>query len=82
MGDSRGAGIDMAAAELIREPSRRRKDLPDLLTVAELAHFLKVPKSWVYERTRIRAIPVRKIGRHLRIPRDEFLAWVDKEGSM
>ena len=49
----------------------------DLLTVEEVAHYLRVPKSWVYERTRTRSIPVRKLGRHVRIPRNEFLAWVE-----
>ena len=51
----------------------------DLLTVKEAADYLKVPLSWIYERTRTRAIPIRKIGRHVRVPRDEFLAWIDRE---
>ena len=54
--------------------------LDDLLTVDEVAGYLKVPKSWIYERTRTRAIPVRKIGRHIRIPKKEFLAWIEREG--
>ena len=57
-------------------------ELDDLLTVEEVADYLKVPKSWIYERTRTRAIPVRKIGRHVRIPRDELLAWVEREGTL
>ena len=52
----------------------------DLMTVEEAAEYLKVPKSWVYERTRLRAIPIRKLGRHVRIPRNEFLAWIEREG--
>jgi excisionase family DNA binding protein len=55
-------------------------ELDDLLTVDEVAEYLKVPKSWIYERTRTRAIPVRKIGNHVRIPRNEFLAWIEKHG--
>ena len=47
------------------------------LTVQETADFLRVPKSWVYERTRMGGIPVRKIGRHVRIPRDELVDWVN-----
>ena len=64
-------GYDMALA-----------GLDDLLTVEEVAEYLRVPKTWVYERTRTRAIPVRKIGRHVRIPRDELLAWVEREGTL
>jgi excisionase family DNA binding protein len=55
-------------------------DLGDLLTVEEAADYLRVPRSWVYERTRSHAIPLRKLGRHVRIPRNEFLAWIEREG--
>jgi excisionase family DNA binding protein len=53
----------------------------DLLTVKETAEYLRVPVSWVYERTRLGTIPVRKIGHHCRIPRKELLEWIDQEGS-
>jgi len=56
-------------------------ELDDLLTVAEVAVYLKVPKSWVYERTRTGAIPVLKLGRHCRIPRRELLLWVERQGQ-
>ena len=49
----------------------------ELLTVQEAAEYLRVPISWVYERTRTRAIPIRKLGRHVRIPRSELLAWIN-----
>lgn len=58
----------------------RLDELEDLLTVNEVADYLKVPVSWVYERTRTRALPVRKLGRHVRIPREEFLVWIEREG--
>ena len=54
--------------------------LEDLLTVEEAAAYLRVPMSWIYERTRCNAIPMRKLGRHVRIPRNEFLAWIEREG--
>ena len=54
--------------------------LSDLLTVDEAAAYLRVPKSWIYERTPTRAVPVRKLGRHVRIPRNEFLAWIEQQG--
>lgn len=52
-----------------------------LLTVEETAAILKVPKSWVYERTRTRTLPVRKLGRHVRIPLGLLMAWVEREGK-
>jgi excisionase family DNA binding protein len=41
----------------------------ELLTVEELAHILKVPPSWIYERTRRRGvaqIPHIKLGKYIR----------------
>ena len=58
-----------------------RTNLDDLLTVREAADYLRVPVSWVYERTRTRSIPVRKIGRHVRIPREELLAWIERDAA-
>ncbi|MFL2542446.1 MAG: helix-turn-helix domain-containing protein [Candidatus Latescibacterota bacterium] len=51
----------------------------ELLTVNEVAEYLRVPRSWVYERTRLGLIPLRKIGRHIRIPRGEFLEWINDQ---
>ena len=56
-------------------------DVTELLTAQEAADYLKVPVGWVYDRARTRTIPVRKIGRYVRIPRREFLAWIDQQGS-
>lgn len=51
------------------------------LTPQEAAELLRVPVGWVYQRTRTRSIPVRKIGGHCRIPRQELLDWIDREGG-
>ena len=51
-----------------------------LLTVHEVAEFLKVPVSWVYERTRRRGaerLPHLKIGKYLRFRREDVLGWID-----
>ena len=49
----------------------------EYMTVEETAQLLNVKKSWVYERTRLGTIPVRKIGHHVRIPRQELIDWID-----
>lgn len=49
----------------------------ELLTLAEAAAALKVPKRWLYERTGKRAVPFYKIGRHIRFARPELLAWFE-----
>jgi excisionase family DNA binding protein len=45
------------------------------LTIAEAAGLIRVPKSWLYERTRTNTIPHLKLGKYLRFDRDELVAW-------
>jgi excisionase family DNA binding protein len=50
------------------------------MTVAETAELLKVPVSWVYERSRKRGrerIPCIKLGKYLRFERGAVRAWVE-----
>ena len=53
----------------------------ELLTVREAATLLKVAPNWIYERTRLRALPMRKIGGHVRIPRKELMEWIDTQDT-
>src|SRR5262249_25821715 len=46
-----------------------------MLTIDEAAALLRVPKSWLYERTRTNSVPHMKLGKYLRFDRQEFLAW-------
>lgn len=46
-----------------------------LYTVEEIAAFLEVPPSWVYDRTRRGAIPVRRVGKYCRFDISEVDAW-------
>ena len=53
----------------------------DFLTVDELAKALKVPKSWVYSRTRETGpgtMPRMKVGKYLRFRLDEVLDWIQQ----
>lgn len=50
-----------------------------LHTVSELAQVLKVPKSWVYAKTREtgpNSIPRIKVGKYLRFEIDQVLNWL------
>jgi excisionase family DNA binding protein len=52
-----------------------------LLTVHDVAGFLRVPPSWVYERTRRRGrdrMPHIKVGKYLRFRREDVLGWLDE----
>jgi len=56
-----------------------------LMTVSEIADFLKVPKSWVYERTRLfgnQRLPHIRLGKYLRFSVSEVMAWVEKQRSI
>ena len=55
--------------------------MEELLTPHEAAAILRVPVSFVYERTRHNAIPLRRVGKYVRIPREELMAWVDAQST-
>ena len=51
------------------------------LTVSELADELKVPKSWVYDKTRRRGentIPHLRVGKYCRFRLPEVVAWIER----
>jgi len=54
----------------------------ELLTVEELADNLKVPASWIYQRTRCRGrdrLPHLKIGKYLRFDARAVRAFLEKK---
>jgi excisionase family DNA binding protein len=54
----------------------------ELMTVSEIAAVLKVPNSWVYERTRrrgIERIPHVKLGKYLRFSMPQIRKWLEKQ---
>ncbi len=58
----------------------KENELPQIMTVDEAATMLRVPKSWVYERTRRRGaeqIPHIKLGKYLRFERASIRTWVE-----
>jgi excisionase family DNA binding protein len=57
---------------------------PSLLTVEEVAALLKVPPSWVYDRTRLRTkerIPGFRLGKYWRFRETDVMAWLEKQRS-
>jgi excisionase family DNA binding protein len=48
------------------------------LTIQEAADLLRVPVSWLYERTRTNSVPHVKLGKYLRFDRDELNAWLEE----
>ena len=53
-----------------------------LLSVEEVAALLKVPPSWVYDRTRLRTkerIPGFRLGKYWRFREADVLAWLERQ---
>lgn len=53
-----------------------------LLTVRDVAELLRVPLSWVYERTRKRGqerIPGFRLGKYWRFREADVLAWIERQ---
>jgi len=57
-----------------------REIMKELLTIREVSQSLKVPVSWVYERTRRRGserMPHIKLGKYLRFELDTVRTWLE-----
>ena len=49
-----------------------------LLSAAEVADLLGVPKSWVYEQSRQGRIPTVALGRYRRFRQEAIEAWIEQ----
>ena len=47
-------------------------DAVRLFTIKEAAEVLRIPISWLYERTRRNAIPCRRIGKYVRFTQQDL----------
>ncbi|TKB72177.1 MAG: helix-turn-helix domain-containing protein [Nitrospira sp.] len=53
----------------------------EILTVQEVAKFLRVPKSTVYKLARLNQLPASKIGKHWRFLRRDIQDWMRTRSS-
>jgi excisionase family DNA binding protein len=63
-------------------PAAAADDLADLLTLNEVVAWLRVPRSWVYERTRKGQIPHVKLGKYLRFSRPALTEWLGTQSRV
>ena len=54
------------------------QELPFTLRVEEMAAFLGISRVAAYNLSHSKGLPSKRIGKRILIPRDEFLAWLDK----
>ena len=72
-------GCTRAEAE---DAMMRAQNFHELLTHEEIAERLKVPASWVYEKTRKRCrnpIPSIPMGRYIRFDWEAVVAWLEEQ---
>ena len=58
------------------QPSSGLSAEGEILTVADVAQFLRVPKSTVYKLARVGELPASKIGKHWRFLRRDIHEWM------
>jgi excisionase family DNA binding protein len=74
----------MTTAPRVKTTAAVASGYTELLTVQEVAELLRVPVSWVYERTRSRGlnrIPGFRLGKYWRFQESEVLAWLERQRS-
>ncbi|KEI00089.1 helix-turn-helix domain-containing protein (plasmid) [Clostridium botulinum] len=55
---------------------KEMKDLPELLTVEEMANFLKIQKNKAYNLIYKKQVPILRLGSQIRIPKCLFIKWI------
>jgi excisionase family DNA binding protein len=54
----------------------------ELLSIAQVAHMLRVPPSWVYDHTRKRTvnrIPGFRLGKYWRFLKEDVIEWLERQ---
>jgi excisionase family DNA binding protein len=54
----------------------------EILTVMDVARFLRVPKSTVYKLARVGELPASKIGKHWRFLRRDIHEWLHSRSQL
>ena len=55
------------------------KQVPDVLTLNEVAEYLRIPRSTAYKLAQEGKIPGQKVGRHWRFRRDTINKWLERQ---
>jgi excisionase family DNA binding protein len=64
---------------LLKKNNNKSGDSDIVFDVKELAGYLKVNKSWVYNRVHLKAIPHFKCGKYPRFKKSNIDKWIDSE---
>lgn len=64
------------------EISNVQESTQKLLTIEELSTLLQVPRSWIYDRTRMsesNGFPVLRVGKYLRFDYSRVIDWLQNQ---
>ena len=64
---------DVLSRRAVKEPNTGR----NLLNAREVAEYLQVPVSWIYDNYRAVGLPAIKLGKHLRFHPEELDQWLE-----
>lgn len=56
-----------------------REELPTILTVEQVGHFLRISRGMAYQLVHRRDFPAVRIGRAIRVPREALLKWLEAQ---
>ena len=59
--------------------TKKSDDSGIVFDVRELAGYLKVNESWVYNQVHLKAIPYFKCGKYVRFEKSQIDKWIEKE---
>ena len=74
--------IASAVAEIIKPMLTRnikQEKGETIFDVKELAEYLKVDESWIYNKSHLREIPHFKIGKYIRFKKSAIDKWIESE---
>lgn len=57
----------------------RYEDLPDVLTIPQMAEFLQIGTTKAYEMSHWRGFPAIRIGRSIRVPKKALMEWLEQQ---
>lgn len=52
--------------------------MAELMTMKELQEYMKISRSKAYELAREKGFPTLRVGRTIRIPKDELQKWISQ----
>ena len=58
-----------------------KASFPPVMTVGEVAEYLRIPRGSVYKLAQTGRIPCQKVGRHWRFKREAVEKWLDQRSE-